>query len=87
MEDRGARHASLLSGCQMCRKHLNLRVSMKKEYCRMGCCPFAGPRGVLWSSRLYLSRYCLTCAARALGGGTGIAVKAQYAPLPERLGE
>lgn len=77
MEEGGAGHFSLFSGFQMYRKHTNLRVSRMKEYCGVGCCPFAGPREVLWSPWLCLSWYCLTCAAHALGGGTGIALKAR----------
>lgn len=47
MEEGGAGHFSVFSGFQMCRKHPNLRVSMRKGSCRVGCCPLAGPREVL----------------------------------------
>ena len=59
----------LFSGFQICKKHPNPGVTMKKEYFRVGCPPLAGPGEGFWSPRHCLGSYRLTCAARARGGG------------------
>lgn len=60
IEEGGAEHFSLFSGFQIFKKYPNLKVSTKKESCTVGCLPLANLRKGLWSSRLCLSRYCLT---------------------------
>lgn len=60
IEEGGAEHFSLFSGFQIFRKYPNLKVSMKKESCRVGCPPLASLRKGLWFPQLCLSRYCLT---------------------------